>query len=310
MKKILLFGGFGFIGTNLLKFIDEYYHDEYVVVVFDRFLKHPHGLSFKCIQKVYAGDFADSLLIREIFQQDKFDYVFHFLSSTVPSTSFNTSFDVESNVIPTLRMLDLMIEFNVKNIVYLSSGGAIYGNSENHIKHKESDNAFPLSSYGVVKLTIEKYLCQYQYTNKINPLILRLSNPYGKYHYSMKQGIINIALKSAIQGEIVKVWGDGNTKKDYIFIDDFCDILLKLISRKVTNQILNIGSCQILSLNDILLAIKKRWNTLTWIYTNASKNDVSNFELDISNLNKNIGEYTFTTFEEGLSKTTNWLIDK
>ena len=94
MTNILLLGGFGFIGTNVLKFIDEHYSNKFRFIVFDKFQSHPRGVSFNCIQNVYAGDFSDDSFIEQIFIENKIDIVLHSLSSTVPSTSRNAQYDV------------------------------------------------------------------------------------------------------------------------------------------------------------------------------------------------------------------------
>lgn len=79
----------------------------------------------------------------------------------------------------------------------------------------------PISSYGITKLAIEKYLYFYHMQYGFNYLILRLSNPYGPYHYSQKQGVINIALERAMKNDSFSVWGNGEGTKDYIYIEDF-----------------------------------------------------------------------------------------
>lgn len=307
MKSIFLLGGFGFIGTNLLKYIDSHYAAEYSVVVFDKVPMHPHGVSFVCVEKVYAGEFSDTIFLKSIFQKHKFDLVIHSLSTTVPTTSNNVRFDIESNLIPTIELLNLLVEFSVMDIIFISSGGAIYGESDDKIRHKETDNVYPLSSYGVVKLAIEKYLFQYASLYHLRPLILRLSNPYGRFHYSIKQGICNIALRSAFQGDTLNVWGTGEARKDYIFIEDFCDILFQLYAKSIHNRVLNVGSGCVLSLNQILNEIKALFPTFCWNYTEASKFDVSHFELDTLVLHDIIGNYNFTTFERGMDTVIKWL---
>ena len=306
MKRILLLGGFGFIGTNILKFIDKYLNDVYSVVVLDKFPVHPYGVSFNCVEKAYGGDFSDTELLESILRAHKFNYIFHSISSTIPATSNNVRFDIESNLIPTVELLDLMVEFKVKDIVFISSGGAIYGEAKAKQKHKESDDTFPRSSYGVVKLAIEKYLFQYSSLYKLRPLVLRLSNPYGKYHYSDKQGIINVALRAAKNSEVFKVWGNGEAQKDYIFIDDFCEILFSLINNKITNKVLNIASGQVLSLNQIVNRIKEIYPSFMWSYTKAGLFDVSHFELDTSEMLNYIGSYNFTDFNDGFTITNQW----
>jgi len=305
-KNILILGGYGFLGTNIMRYIDNNSSNlPYKFIVFDKFNSHPCGVKLNCVAKSYAGDFADKDLLDKIFIENKIDLVIHSLSTTVPVSSSNARYDVESNLIPTLDLLGLMVKYNVHDIVYLSSGGAIYG-TYNNPPYSESDDVFPLSSYGVVKLTIEKYLMQYAQLYGIRPLILRLSNPYGPFHYSMKQGVINIALTKALRQEPFQVWGDGNGRKDYIYVADFVDILFQLISKNVSNQILNIGSNILLSVNDITSAVRKLVPKMEVVYVDAQKFDASHFELNTTKLISIIGDYKFTSFADGLIKTYKW----
>ena len=303
--NILLLGGFGFIGTNILKYIDVNYADKYACIVFDKFTAHPHGLQFDCVRHVYAGDFSDSMLIERVFQENKIDMVFHAISTTVPVNSLNAKYDVLSNLLPTLDVLNNMVKYKVPSIVYLSSGGAIYGTQSEKI-HNEDSDVYPISSYGVVKLAIEKYIIQYAQLYNIHPLILRLSNPYGRYHYSMKQGVINIAIKKALHEETLPIWGDGCGRKDYIYIEDVMDIMFKLLTKKDIHGVINIGSGQTHALNDIVKIIQSNISTLKVQHTEAHKFDVSNFELDINKLINIIGNYPFTTLENGIRQTINW----
>ena len=236
MKTLLILGGYGFIGSNIMKLIDTDYYNQYEVIVFSRTALHSKGLSFQCVKKVYTGDFNNESDLTIIFEENKIDIVIHLINSTVPSTSNNARYDVESNLIPTINLLNIMISFRIKNIVYLSSGGSVYGNSSE--KNKETDHTNPLSSYGIVKLTIEKYLQLYSRQDLLHPLILRLSNPFGPLHYSLKQGILNVALRSAIEKKLFCIWGDGTATKDYIFIDDFVKILFKLLDANIENVML------------------------------------------------------------------------
>jgi len=307
MKRILLFGGFGFIGTNILKYIDDFLSDKYSVIVFDRFNKSLSGEQYKCIENVFIGDFLDNEYIIKIFSMYSFDYIFHLVSSTVPSTSDNAVFDIESNLIPTIKLLQIMKEYNVSNIIYLSSGGAVYGNCKNKKAHQEDDFLYPVSSYGIVKSTIERYLCLYHELYDVNSLILRLSNPYGPYHYSLKQGIINVALRKAINKDILTVWGNGEAKKDYIYIDDFCLILFKLLENNISNDIFNIASGEILSINQILIKIKEYYPNFKYENKAANKSDVSHIELNTKKLIDIIGNISITPFYKGLLKTITWL---
>lgn len=306
MKTVLIVGGFGFLATNIIKYIDEHLSSDYQVVVFDKFAHHPHGVVFSSVKKVYAGDFSDEMFINSIFDENHIDFVIHALGTTVPALSLNARYDIESNLLPTVHLLDTMIRHGVKDIVYISSGGAIYGKSINP-PCKEDMDVMPISSYGIVKLTIEKYLHQYSELNGLRPLILRLSNPYGPYHYSMKQGVCNVAMRKAVNNETFEVWGTGEARKDYIFVTDFVDILFKLMSENIFGEVINVGSGDVVSINSILSKIKEIDGTFRWINKEASQYDVQHFELDLTKLRKYIGDYSFTKMDDGFDKTYKWL---
>ena len=305
MKRILILGGYGFLGTNIMRYVDEHMPNAYRFIVFDKFTKHLGGVEFTTIEKIYAGDFADKELIETIFKENKIDLVIHSLSTTVPVDSANARYDVETNLLPTLDVLALMVKYSVKDIVYISSGGAVYGTRDNK-PHLESDAVYPVSSYGVVKVTTEKYMMQYAQLYGLCPLIVRLSNPYGPYHYSMKQGVINIAMKKALLKETLQIWGDGNDKKDYIYVEDFVDILFKLINLGISNQVVNVGSKTLLSVNEISDAVRALVPSFQSIHSDAQQFDVSHFELNTDKLHSLIGEYKFTPFSLGIFNTYNW----
>ena len=276
------------MGTNIIKMIDDSFVQSYQVVVLDRLLAHPSGEKFNCIKKVYVGDFSDESLLKSIFEENNIDLVIHSLSTTIPLGTNNARFDIETNLVPTIKLLDCMLEHGVNDMVFISSGGAIYGNSFEGA-HKEDENTFPISSYGVVKLTIEKYLMHYAAIYGLRPLVLRLSNPYGPYHYSMKQGLVNVALAAALGNEQFVV-----------------SVMFQLVDGGVHSKVINVGSGQVASVNQILGEIKQMVPSFSWEYKEASKLDVSHFELDTTLLSSYIGTYAFVKLDEGIKLTYEW----
>lgn len=281
MSTILLLGGYGFIGTNILSYIDEH-QLPYEVIVVDRFDQHPLGLRFRCVKNIYARDWADESFIRDIFQSNKIDIVLHSISATIPSAANSAKYDIEANLLPTISILDAMRDSGCSKIVFISSGGAVY--SENDTLHNEDENVFPKSTYGVTKLAIEKFIFQYANQYAMQPLVLRLSNPYGRFHTSMKQGIINVAISKAKANEPVQVWGDGNTAKDYIFIEDFCRALFALFEKGVVNEVINIGSGYTYTINQILSLVKSAYPQFTWEYEDRNARDTSIVQLNTDKL--------------------------
>lgn len=304
-QTLLLLGGFGFIATNVLKYIDSHYVDKYDVITFDRLDKHPFGVQFDCVKASYAGDFSDETQIEQIFKTHKIDAVLHFLSNTVPATSSNSQYDVETNLIPTLKLLGIMDRFGVKDILFMSSGGAIYGDYLQKV-HNENDAVYPKSSYGVIKLAIEKYLLSYSELYNFNTLILRISNPFGRFQFNNKQGIINIAIRKALANDTLQIWGDGNGIKDYIFVDDVCDIIMRFVNGGIHSDVYNVASGFAMSVNNIVAAIRKEIPSFKIEYTSAHGLDVQSFELDITKLRNKLGGVQITPFEVALSKTIEW----
>lgn len=306
---ILLLGGFGFLGTNLIKHIESHCPEKYSVIVMDRFARHPAGVGFSAIEKVYDGDFADRIFIDRIFEENKIDLVVHSLSATTPASACDNEYEMRQNVLPTIQLLEVMQRRSVRDIVFLSSGGAVYGDIPTGEKgHSETDALYPKSSYGLSKATIEKNLFQYAELYGFHVLVLRPSNPYGPYHYSNKQGIINIAVEKALRHESFEVWGTGEGKKDYIYVEDLSEVMLRLIEKGLSSfRIVNVGSGELFSVNEILSAVKAvADSSFSWQYKEARQSDVLSFKLNLDRLYSLLPDFQPTPFQQGIEKTLLW----
>jgi UDP-glucose 4-epimerase len=304
-KKVLLFGGLGFIGTNLTEELIN--RGEYEIYIFEakNAIIHNPGLTNKT--KVYYGDFHNVEEFELIFKEQSIDLVIHLINTTYPSSSNkNIIFDIESNLINTINLLNTIVKYNCNNIVFLSSGGTIYGVSKDKTNKKETDLKNPISSYGIVKLTIEKYLQLYKNLYGLNYLVLRPSNPFGEYHYNQNQGIINVILNKALNGETVEIWGDGTVVRDFIYVKDLVKIIVDLIESKIQNDIFNIGSGRGYSINDIIESIQSEIGNFKLEYKDARKVDVPHLILNIDKLKRHL-DVNLTSIEEGIKKTSKWL---
>ena len=301
-ETVLLLGGTGFIGRNIIDYIlknKEY--SNYKIVVLSRNFQRDIDESIEYV----TGDYADKSVLIRLFSKWNFTKVFHCATSTTPLTSGNNILsDINGNLIATIGLLDVMRDFGCKYILYLSSGGAVYG-EKNLEKISENDICEPLSSYGVVKLTIENYLRLYQKQYGINYLILRISNPFGRFHTSEKQGVVNIAIRRALRSEKIEVWGDGMQSKDYIYVDDLIRIIFLLLKHEVVNKTLNVGSGESYQLNCILNIIRIYLPNVEVEYVESKKTDVKDFSLDIS-LMQSIVNFKFTEFTEAIQQTIVW----
>jgi UDP-glucose 4-epimerase len=299
--NILIVGGNGFIGSHL---IDELLKRGNQVRVFDvrpeRFRSPLPHVDYRISTLENIPEIYEALM--------GIDLVFYLASASVPSTSnVDTISDVKKNIIPVLNLLNIMEKLGIRRIVYFSSGGAIYGNPL-YVPLDEDHPKNPISSYGIVKLTIEKYLELYQNLHNIDPLIIRPSNPFGprQGHFNA-QGVISTFLYRIKCHEPIIVFGNGDTKKDYIYVQDLISDCVDLTFSGV-NGIYNIGSGQGISLNEIIATIKNITQKDFDIQRIEKKSyDVDQFVLDISRLKQVIGNKENTDITDGIAKTWEWI---
>jgi UDP-glucose 4-epimerase len=300
MDKILLVGGAGFLGYNLLDFVQKQAHNAPEIVVLSQEIPES-SIQFPDVLFV-EGDYSDVEQLTHLFEKHQFTHVFHFASSIIPALSTqNIQRDVETNLLPTIGLMEVMKAFACKNLLYLSSGGAVYGN-ELPTHKKESQACQPISSYGIIKLAVEHYIRLYANLYQIDYLILRLSNPFGLHHRSTTQGVINIAIRKALRGETLVVWGDGTQAKDYLFASDISRAIMDLFKAQVKNQTLNIGSGQTISLLEIIALVKTEVPHFQVEFMEAMPTDVQQVSLDITQLRKHI-PFELTPIADAFEKT-------
>jgi UDP-glucose 4-epimerase len=299
MEKNLVVGGSGFLGLNWLEYLQQQ-GSEKEVVVFAH--EKPEGVTFPSFVTFVTGDYSDAQALDDLFTAHRFDRVFHFASSIIPAiSSENIRQDIESNLLPTIGLMEMMKKHQVSKLLYLSTGGAVYGNV-NQEKVKEDYPCKPISSYGIIKLAVEHYIELYAKLYQIDYLILRLSNPFGEFHRSPKQGVINIAVRKALKGELMTVWGDGSQAKDYIYAADIGKAIDGLIRAGVKNETINVGSGESLTLNEIIKRIQSKIPAFQVEYKDAKLTDVQHICLDTAKLSAKMN-WEITSFETALEKT-------
>jgi UDP-glucose 4-epimerase len=222
-NRVLVLGGAGFIGSNVVHALVRRGEQP-------RILTRP-SRSIENLRDVLAeidlmhGDFMDDNILRTAMRG--VDTVFHLITTTFPNMVVESSnYDLLSNLLPTIRMLELARELGVRRVVYASSGGTIYGEPQ-EIPITEQHRLAPESAYGQSKLTIENYLSFYGRTTPIEVSILRLSNPYGPRQNPFGvQGLIAVAMGCLQDDRPMGVFGEGAAVRDYIYIDDVVSAML------------------------------------------------------------------------------------
>jgi UDP-glucose 4-epimerase len=252
--KILVIGGTGFLGSSVVKACVALGHDVRVYTRPTRSLERLEQLLDKV--EIVHGDFLDDHAVDRALHG--IDAVVHALSTTFPKTVIQSAaYDVMSNLLPTIRLVDLCLRNGVGNLTYLSSGGTIYGEAR-YLPIDENHPREPISLYGVSKLTIENYL---HFIASVQPLTvktLRVSNPYGpSQNIFGVQGIVGVALGCLRSGRPFQMFGDGGNIRDYIHVDDVAAAVVKAIDYP-KSLVANIATGQGTSIRDVLAMIAQQ----------------------------------------------------
>jgi UDP-glucose 4-epimerase len=303
--KCLVLGGGGFLGSHLSESLLAQGH---AVRIFDR----PNLVRFKSFQRGdpvewVEGDFVNREHVAHAVSGC--DIVYHMVSTTLPrSSNENPAYDVETNVIGTLNLLEAAQKNKIRKFIFVSSGGTVYGIPQ-EIPIKESHPTEPICSYGIGKLAIEKYINLFHLLHGMEYCVLRLANPYGeRQRIAAAQGAVAVFLDKALRNEEIEIWGDGSVIRDYFHVSDAVAALVKAIAYEGNQRIFNIGSGVGHSVNEILDAIE----TLLGVavkrsYLPARAFDVPVNLLDISKAAETLNWKPQVPFAEGLSRTAQWL---
>lgn len=299
--NVLVLGGCGFIGSHL---VDQLLVCGHKVRVFDRgpelFRAPLQAVDYR------FGDFADAYSLDEAL--DGIDIVYHLISTSLPSTSnLNPISDVQGNLINTLQLLDLMLKKKIPKIVYLSSGGTVYG-IPNTTPISEIHTLQPICSYGVVKVAIENYLHMFYHLYGLQYVVLRVSNPYGERqgHFGI-QGVIGTFMGKLINNEPIEIWGDGNIVRDFIYVGDLAN-LCSIVSKKDAIGTFNIGSNEGISINNLVSTLAQvTKKNIVPIYKNVRTYDVPHVVLDNEKISSYFSWKPEISLKYGLSRSWEWI---
>ncbi len=301
--KLLILGGSGFIGSHV---VDAALAAGHRVRVYDRmperFRPTPPGVEFM------QGDLSDTAALAEALIG--MDMVFHLVSATVPTTAnLDPIADIQGNLIATLRLMELMRSQQIPRLLYLSSGGTVYG-IPTMVPVPEAHPLQPISSYGIVKVAIENYIRMEANLHGLEATILRPSNPYGpRQGHGGVQGIIGTYLWRHAKGEGMELWGDGSVVRDFIHVRDLADLCVLCADQNVTGTF-NAGAGEGQSVLDIINGIGRVSGTpLDPIRKPGRKFDVPRVVLDISAVQAATGWHPQTPFEDGLAQSWAWVQD-
>ncbi|ABS40365.1 GDP-mannose 4,6-dehydratase [Clostridium botulinum] len=296
--KVLVSGGAGFIGSNLVDKLINLGHN--VCIIDNLSTGNINNVNKKA--QLYINDILDPN-VSKIFEKEKFDIVYHLAAQIdVQKSITNPIFDSNVNVCGTINIINNCVNYNVKKIVY-SSSAAVYGHPE-YLPIDEGHGIRPISYYGLSKYTAEEYIRVFSNLNNLDFTILRYANVYGiRQDPKGEGGVISTFMNSLFKKQPLYIFGDGSALRDYIFVEDIVDANIAALSSGGKERF-NIGTGVYTSVKELaenmidIIDLKSNIE-----YASARKGDIANSYFNISKAKNKLNWIPKFSLKDGLKKT-------
>ena len=302
----LVTGGAGFIGSHVVKHLIEEGH---VVIVLDDLSGgtkenvHPEA-------KLHIGSITDQNLVNQLFDEYQFTYVYHLAAYAAEGLShFIRKFNYENNLLGSINLINATVNYNVKCFVFTSSI-AVYGT--NQLPMVETNQPMPEDPYGIAKYAVELDLINAQKMFGLNHIIFRPHNVYGSHQNigDKYRNVIGIFMNQMLKNEPITIYGDGYQSRAFSFIDDVAPYIAESVKiENARNQIFNIGSDDVCTLNELAEVVCKAMNVSLEIDYLDSRQEVKHAYADHSKFESVFKPEKFISIEEGLEKMAKWVLN-
>ena len=301
MMRVTVLGGNGFIGTHV---VDAMIAAGHGVRVFGR---RAETLRKPLPQVDYRiADMSDSVALGRALKGS--DAVVHLISTTHPASAEQDPIaDVNGNLIGTMRLLQLMRAAGVQRLLYMSSGGAVYGIPQ-VLPTPETHRQLPIGSYGIVKSAVERYVAAAA-GKGLTATVIRPANAYGpRQTGTAGAGFISTALRQLARGEQIRIYGDGAVVRDYLHARDLASLCVMALG-SAEGMTLNAGSGRGRSLLEVVAAMEQVTGRTARLDFGLSRPvDVPVSILDCTLAKRRLGWTPGVTFEDGLAETWAWVL--
>ncbi|TGM31731.1 NAD-dependent epimerase/dehydratase family protein [Leptospira biflexa] len=306
-NRILVTGGAGFIGSNLCEQLLKKGHS---VVTIDNLRTGkeenvPAGVEF------FNQDLGKPSSL-SVLNNRKFDVIIHLAGQSSGEISFEDPvYDINANTVSTINLIEYARKTNVKHFIYASSMSVYGGQTVEQVS--ENSPCYPLSYYGVGKLSSEKYLDVVSGTYKLNTTALRFFNVYGPHQNlsNLKQGMVSIYLAQLLTYQKILVKGSLNRFRDFIFIDDVVEAIIHTIENEKTySQRINVGTGSKTTVRDLIdsmfSAIGKKVEV---VEAEGTLGDQNGIYADVTLMNNLIGYKAQISLKEGMARMVKWAME-
>jgi UDP-glucose 4-epimerase len=302
--KIIVTGGAGFIASHVVDLYLSQGHD--VVVIDDLSTGRMSNIDPRA--KFYQMNICDPG-IEDIFRREQPDVVNHHAAQMdVRFSVVHPLFDAEVNILGSLRLIELARQYQVKRFIYISSGGAVYGEPQ-YLPCDEAHPVDPICPYGASKHTVEHYLYLYEKNYGLPYIVLRYPNVYGpRQNPSGEAGVIAILTGKLLSGEQAVINGDGQQLRDYVYVGDCAYANLLALDPSLPSGIFNLGSSKGTSVNELFAALKQLTGSQqTAVYAPPKLGETRHIYLSADKAVRVLGWSQRVSLEQGLSQTVEYV---
>ena len=300
MAKIMVTGGAGFIGSHVVElFINKGFE---VVIVDD--LSTGRASNLNSSAKFYQMDIRDPK-IRDVFSSERPDYISHHAAQMdVRRSVAQPIFDADVNILGSINLIECAKEFGAKHFIYVSTGGAVYGEPE-RVPCDESHPINPICQYGASKHTVEHYLYMYHANYGLNYTVLRYPNVYGpRQDPHGEAGVVAIFTGKMLVDQPITINGDGKQTRDFVYVSDCANANYLAVTKDHPSGIYNIGWGRPTSVNDIFTGLAKIVSySQPPSHGPAKVGETRHIYLDATKANQELGWFPTLSLDEGLEYT-------
>jgi len=312
MRKILVTGGAGFIGSNFVQMVLSE-HPDNLIVNLDKltyagnlenladFMEHPN-------HKFIKGDICDGPLVEKLIDQYRLDTIINFAAeSHVDRSITEPKLFIETNVTGTLALLEAARDKNLERFIQISTD-EVYGSLGSEGKFTEQTPVSPNSPYSACKAGADHLVQAFGRTWGVRYNITRCSNNYGPYQFPEK--LIPLMINNALNDKELPVYGDGLYVRDWLHVNDHCTAVWQVLQKAPPGEIYNIGGCNekanLEVINQILDRLGKPKSLIKYV-TDRPGHD-RRYAIDASKMVTKLDWRPLVSFEEGINKTIDWYV--
>ncbi len=312
MRKVLVTGGAGFIGSNFVQMVLSEHPDCFIVnldkLTYAGNLENLAGFENHPNHKFIKGDICDGALIEKIIGQYRVDTIINFAAeSHVDRSITEPKVFIETNVTGTLTLLEVARDKKLERFIQVSTD-EVYGSLGPEGKFTEQTPLSPNSPYSASKAAADHLVKAFGHTWTVKCNITRCSNNYGPYQFPEK--LIPLMINNALNDKELPVYGDGLYVRDWLYVYDHCTAIWKVLTEAPPGEIYNIGGCNEktnLEVIDLILERLGKPKSLIKHVTDRPGHD-RRYAIDAGKIIKDLNWQPSVSFEEGINKTIDWYL--